>query len=61
MALTSKNITDIQDIVECEGFDYGFTHYTSFDDIKDKKFHELRLKFLAARIALVDYCELEDV
>lgn len=50
----------IQDVCEAEGFDYGFAHYTSFDDIEDEKFHRLREKFLAAREKLIIYCEIED-
>ena len=29
-----------------EGIDYCFEHYSSFEEIKDEKFHELRLQFL---------------
>jgi hypothetical protein len=51
--------------IDSEGFDYCFVHYSSFNDIKDDKFHELRLKYLTAQRELRDYIdefvgELED-
>ena len=32
--------------MEEEGFFYCFDGYSNWDEIKDEKFHELRLKFL---------------
>ena len=29
----------VKDVIENEGFDYGFRHYTSFKEVKDAKFH----------------------
>jgi hypothetical protein len=31
-----------------EGIDYCFKHYSSFEEIKDEKFHELRNKFITS-------------
>src|SRR5579863_3880705 len=46
---------DVLDVIECEGFDYGLRHYTSFKEIKDKKFHQLRKAYIAAADALEKY------
>jgi len=43
------------DTIENEGFDYAFAHYSSFEEIKDEKFHAFREKYLAARQELSDY------
>jgi hypothetical protein len=41
--------------VETDGFDYTFIHYSSFEDINDEKFHELREAFLKSREELRKY------
>jgi hypothetical protein len=51
----------IDEIVDIEGFDYAFVHYSDFKEIQDKDFHQLRDNFLTARRELVEYCGLEDV
>jgi hypothetical protein len=38
-----------------EGFDYCFRHYSSFDEIKDEKFHELRLQYIEIAEELENY------
>jgi hypothetical protein len=43
--------------VEDEGIDYAVFAYSSWDKIKDDKFHELRQKFLEARFALINYID----
>ena len=48
------------DIIDQEGFYYTFAHFTSFEDIRDKKFHELRNAFLDARNALLDYLDFDE-
>ena len=68
--MTGKEVNYVKGCVENEGFDYAFVHYTNFNGeaggesksslVKDKKFHQLRAAFLAARTALIDYCGLED-
>lgn len=42
-----------------EGFDYCFRHYSSFEEIKDEKFHELRLKYIQAAEELEKYVEIQ--
>ena len=38
-----------------EGFDYCFKHYSSFEEIQDDKFHELRKKYLDISNELEEY------
>jgi hypothetical protein len=38
-----------------EGIDYCFEHYSSFEEIKDEKFHELRLQFLKSLKEIQNY------
>lgn len=40
-----------------EGFHYCFKHYSSFKEIKDPKFHELRKSYLTAADELQKYIE----
>jgi hypothetical protein len=40
-----------------EGFDYCFRHYSSFKEIKDEKFHELRISYLLAAKELEQYID----
>ena len=41
--------------MENEEFHYCFEHYSRFEEIKDEKFHELRLAYLEAADALKKY------
>jgi hypothetical protein len=50
----------VKDAVENEGFDYCFKNYSHFDEVEDKKFHELREAYLASRQALADYFGLDE-
>lgn len=58
---TYKNIMRQQDaesimsIIETEGFDNTFNHYTTFRDIGDHRFHELRQAYVDASQQLKDY------
>lgn len=38
-----------------EGIDYCFEHYSSFKEIKDEKFHELRLQYLKSLKEIRNY------
>jgi hypothetical protein len=40
-----------------EGVDYCFKHYSSFEEIKDEKFHELRDKFLTSLDEIQNYVD----
>ena len=53
-------MTTIEDIVGCiesEGFDYTFTDYSSFEDVDDDEFQELREGYLTHRKRLVRFME----
>ncbi len=50
----------VKDAVENEGFDYCFHSYSHFEEVKDKKFHELREAYLASRDALAEYFGLDE-
>jgi hypothetical protein len=45
----------VQYRINAEGFHYCFKHYSSFSEIKDKKFHKLRLKYLKSAKKLEQY------
>lgn len=53
--MTKKEKDDLLSKVDNEGFDYAFRHYSSFEEIKDKKFHELREKYKKAADELASY------
>ena len=59
---TDKEIYELQEnfyMVEYrmreEGIGYCFEHYSSFTEIKDEKFHELRLELLEKMKAIRSY------
>ncbi|MEK9180273.1 MAG: hypothetical protein AAB897_02580 [Patescibacteria group bacterium] len=58
--MTAKEKQEIRETIESEGFDYAFTAYSDFDEVKDPKFHQLRQAYLAARKALAEYIGYED-
>ena len=43
--------------MEAEGFHYCFKHYSSFEEIEDPKFHELRLAYINAADAIKKYVD----
>jgi hypothetical protein len=45
----------IRDHAENEGFDYCFTGYSDFLDIKDEEFHKLRVAYVKAAEELKGY------
>lgn len=50
-----ENWNDVKYRMEEEGFHYCFKHYSSFNEINDEKFHELRLKYLESARLLEEY------
>ena len=42
-------------VIDQKGLDDGFVNYEDFDEIKSKRFHALRRRYLAAREALAKY------
>ena len=49
----------VLDCIETEGFDYCFREWSSFGEIKDAKFHELRNAYEIAAGDLEDYLKQE--
>lgn len=48
-------------VIENEGFDYGFIHYTDFkEEVKDEGFHKLREEYIEARNKLAKYVKYVD-
>ena len=45
----------VQYRMDNEGIDYCFEHYSSFEEIKDEKFHELSLQFLKSLKEIQNY------
>jgi hypothetical protein len=41
--------------MEEEGIEYCFKHYSSWEEIDDKKFHELRIKLIEVMTELENY------
>jgi hypothetical protein len=58
--MTNKELHRVLDKIEWEGFEYTFTGYSHWDEIKDRKFHSLRKAYLKAHNALADYLGLEE-
>ena len=58
--MTRKDKSYVASKIENEGFHYAFIHYSNYEDIKDKKFHELRSAYIDAVKNLSEYLELED-
>jgi len=42
-------------VIQAETFDDAFSHYSTYKDISDTKFHELRKAYTSARQELFDY------
>lgn len=58
--MTPEEKEMVLDCIDMEGFDYCFRDYSDFSEVKDKKFHTLRLAYEAAADALEDYLKAED-
>jgi hypothetical protein len=55
-----KDIDYVRSKVENEGFDYCFTGYSDFEDIKDEEFHTLRKAYVKAQEDLSAFLGLDD-
>ena len=58
--MKEKDMEYVRSKVDNEGFDYAFIHYSNYEDIKDKKFHELRLAYIKAAKDLSKYLGVEE-
>lgn len=50
-----EEMEDVRSRAEQEGFDYCFTGYSDFPEIKDAEFHKLRKAYVDACEALKKY------
>lgn len=58
--MTESEKLYVQSVVESEGFFYGVSFYTDFqNEVQDAKFHELRNEMLKAAKALGDYVRVD--
>lgn len=53
--MNKKDKKYINDCIKNEGFDHAFRFYSGFEDVKDKKFHELLKKYISAAKELEEY------
>lgn len=53
------NFYNVRYRMDNEGIGYCFKHYSSFEEIKDEKFHELRNKFLSSLDEIENYVNLK--
>ena len=54
--------TDLEDVIYrigSDGFDYCFRDYSDFEEVKDKKFHELRVAYEKSAQKLEGYLKKE--
>jgi hypothetical protein len=63
--MTQEELENVIGSVGKEGFDYCFQSYSNFKEVKSKKFHAIRKKYLAAAEELENYlreqCEKNDL
>lgn len=57
--MTGKDKQYVLNIIDNEGFDYAFTGYSDFKEVKDPEFHRLRKAYLKAAKELEKYLEKE--
>ena len=55
--MTKPDAAEVLYRIREEGFDYTFDGYSSWQEIKDERFHQLRLNYLAAKEILYQYLE----
>jgi len=56
--MNTQDAEYINTTIKEEGFDYCFDGYSSFEDIKDERFHSLRQKYLNAKKDLKQYIQV---
>jgi hypothetical protein len=53
--LNLEDIKYLKSKMRNEGFDYCFESYSNWEEIKDKRFHELRKNYLESKKLFADY------
>jgi hypothetical protein len=54
-----ENWENVQYRIDEEGFEYCFKHYSSWEEIKDEKFHQMTLEVLKQMEELINYIDLK--
>ena len=44
--------------IQNEGFHYAFIGYSNFEEVEDKRFHELRLQYIESTKQLGEYMDI---
>lgn len=57
--MTNKDKDYVRSVIEAEGFDYAFRHYSTFDKINNGPFHKLRRAYVEAAKNLADFLEVD--
>jgi hypothetical protein len=57
--MNGKELKRIQERIDQEDFHYAFHHYSSFEEVKDEEFHQLREAYIRATQQLADYLGVE--
>ena len=57
--MNARQIKDVSDRVDQEGFDYCFCGYSDFPEIKDAEFHALRVAYVKAAEELKEYLGID--
>ncbi|NBX19776.1 MAG: hypothetical protein EBR08_03510 [Bacteroidia bacterium] len=52
-----ENFEMVRYRMDAEGFHYCFKHYSSFEEVEDKKFHSLRESYIKIAEELEEYVE----
>ena len=55
--MTKKQLRQVLNIIDMEGFDYTFNFYSQFKEVEDKEFHKLRQAYINATKALQEYLD----
>ncbi len=58
--MNKKDLKKVQNCVEDEGFDYCFTQYSTFDEVKDEEFHRLVENYCLAHHELYKYIKMDE-
>lgn len=54
-----EEMDDVRSRADQEGFDYCFTGYSDFKEIKDEEFHKLRVAYVEAAEKLKKYLGID--
>lgn len=55
VTMKASDAESVLAVISAEGFDNAFNHQSTFRDINDVKFHELRRAYIAASKELANY------